>query len=230
MGRNTIMWIQKILEINIVQGILLLILGWLMGLLSPIVVDGIKKRRQVKQIIMGIQIELSEVRIKLAATAGQLAFRFGGFDRPFLIWLKSVIKSYNGLHVDKNAEKNIEKLLKNSDEEIEHLSQSIKAPPQTSIDIRRYKIPFLDFHITQLAILDKSLQRLLMETKCYIDNLNEQIDSTKFFYKKTFDSSLSIENRNIIETNRHNTYIEIMKLAKRTIEIIDKLLSEPGFI
>ena len=50
------------------EKILLLLLGWLFGLLSPAIVDAIRKYREAKELKVALWTELRELRYRLACT------------------------------------------------------------------------------------------------------------------------------------------------------------------
>ena len=49
-----------------IEKLLLLTLGWLLGMLGPVVTEAIKKRRENRQVKLALAAELREVSYKLA--------------------------------------------------------------------------------------------------------------------------------------------------------------------
>jgi hypothetical protein len=82
------------------EKVVLLILGWLFGLLGPTVVDAIRVRRTVGAIKRSLALELAELQIRVAGTTWSLAAYIGGVDRSFLEWLKAVHDRYRGVRGD----------------------------------------------------------------------------------------------------------------------------------
>ncbi len=66
--------------------VLFLFLGWLLGLLSPIIVDAITKRHRNVEIRKAIISELGEARLAFAGSVYLLESRFGSYDRALLEW------------------------------------------------------------------------------------------------------------------------------------------------
>jgi hypothetical protein len=66
---------------------LLLIFGWLLGLLSPAIVDEIRRRRETAAVRAALKSELHELRYRLGLAVYFLRMRFGEVDRDFLVWV-----------------------------------------------------------------------------------------------------------------------------------------------
>ena len=71
-----------------------LALGWLLGLLGPIVVDAIKRKRESALGRAAILSELTELGGILSTAAYRARMRLGMADRPFLESLKSTLEQY----------------------------------------------------------------------------------------------------------------------------------------
>lgn len=73
----------------IVEKVLLIILGWLLGLLSPAIVVAIKTRRENQLGRVAIRSELRDVAHKIALAAHAIHMRNGTVNRAHLEWLKA---------------------------------------------------------------------------------------------------------------------------------------------
>src|SRR5215510_2779259 len=90
------------------EKIILLILGWLIGLLSPIIVDVIRKRREAKELTVALYSELHELQYRLVNAVGLIEMRYGRPNREFFEWIKSIVKEYRGINSPENLLKIIE--------------------------------------------------------------------------------------------------------------------------
>ena len=77
---------------------LFLVLGWVLGLFSPLIVSGIERRRDRRIIGSAIRSELSELRFRLMSVAHLIAIRTGTADREFLRWAEPIAQQYEGVH------------------------------------------------------------------------------------------------------------------------------------
>lgn len=79
-----------------IEKLLLLALGWLLGMLGPVVTEAIKRRRENCQVKVALAAELRQVSYKLALASYLVNIHFGTVDRPYLQWLQRVTAGYNG--------------------------------------------------------------------------------------------------------------------------------------
>ncbi len=75
--------------------------------------------------------------------------------------------------------------------------------------IKKYDMPFINENYKDLCLFDMKFQKDISEVRCQLNILNEQIDNARFYFEKTFDSSLSDSNSKIINSNLEQSYIQI---------------------
>lgn len=209
---------------NIWPNLLFLLVGWLLGLAAPIIVDRIRERRQTAQIKSSVLIELTEIQYKLALTVYELSMRIGIWDRSVLEWLKSILEDYAGVRAEARIAESIERLLACSDKDLAAAAERGKAVRIGAVGFRKYNTPFIDGHKGNLALLPTDLQNLLIEVKAQLAILNEQIDDARFFYRKTFDSDISPENYAIVEKNLKGVYADMCQHAQNIADLVSKCL------
>jgi hypothetical protein len=203
------------------QSILYLIIGWVMGILSPIIADGIKARREAAQIKTSVAVEMRELLTKLAPSAISLAIKLGKLDRQLLLWHKSIAEITDGI------ETNITDMLLTLPDENIALAAKSKYDPDRSLSLVKYNTPVLDAHLAKLAIFSKNTQNNLMKIKGRMAIYYECVDEARSFASMTFDQSQPSENHSIIRNNLMDTYDTAMKHAIYACNLIhDYLLSE----
>jgi len=150
--------------------------------------------------------------------------RFGTWDRSSLEWVKSILETYSGPLADTKMTESISRLLACSDAELAAAAELNKSAPLSSLALKKHYTPILETHMATLINLDSNYQNLIIEIKSQISILNEQVDLAQFYYQKTFDSSLSSENHQIIEINLNDTYLDVFEKAKDIVELISQCL------
>src|SRR2546428_7651163 len=100
------------------EKIVLIIVGWLLGLLGPAIVDSIRKRREAREAKTAIWTELQELQFRLVSTVSQLEMRYGNANKEFLAWLKSVLEKYRGINSTEVMLKTIESSESLTEEEL----------------------------------------------------------------------------------------------------------------
>jgi hypothetical protein len=71
-------------------------IGWLLGVLSPAMIEIIRRKRDLPLLKNAIRSDLSELRLILALSAVNLKAAQGLTDRRLLEWQQDVLASYRG--------------------------------------------------------------------------------------------------------------------------------------
>ena len=210
------------MEMNIV----FLILGWLLGILSPLIVDRVRRHYQINEVKQGIITELKETKFRLVATAYLLAARLGMFDRDLLMWFSNALQEYQGSEPKEETVKAVQNLLKLDDKQLSAHSHAVKFKPGGALSLKSHSLPFLDANISLLSLYPVDFQHRILEIRAQIDLLNQEIEDCRFFYGKTFDSGLSEENYKVVVDNTRMKYQLIESAARRIADKISNLVSK----
>ena len=73
-----------------------LLLRWLLGLLSPRIIDAIRAKCLRRDLAVAIRSEAQDLQYRVAATSFRLAQWYGEVSRDYLIWLKPKVMQYEG--------------------------------------------------------------------------------------------------------------------------------------
>lgn len=212
-------------EISFLTSLAFLLLGWILGLLSPLILDNIRKNKQKKEILYGILTELKETKKVLVATAMGMNMRFGNYDREFIKWLHSHADIFGKEDPEKRMLEIFEKQLNYTEEEIAELDMTAKILKGGGVTLKSVNLPFLDSKISQLSLFDISLQNQLLHLRYHINSLNEEMEQARYYYRMTFDSSLTEENFHIISSNLEVSYRNVGKFSKQLVDKIDEIIN-----
>ena len=204
-------------------------LGWFLGILSTILgtlgVDFIKKRVDKKEFKKGIFAELQEIRLRLAATVYLLTPNYGLYNRDFLTWIYHIFAEDTLGIVESKTVKAIEEILKFNDKQIDAFGKQKSYRDQNTWEsLRSYNMPFLDANISRLSLFDMEFQRYVIQIRGRLGVLNEETSNARFYFEKTFDSTLSEQNHKIIKNNLDKSYESIMKLSELLAKHITYIL------
>ena len=200
--------------------ILYLVLGWLFGIASPLIVDRVKRHYQKKEFKKGLSIELEDVRYRLSGAVYLICSRFGTYKRDLLNWMYKIHAQYN----DQKRIERIETLLKSSDEEIDaYAKEMAQQKDVVALNLKKYSLPFLESNMSSVSLLDMKLQRLIIQIRTRLNMVNEGIDLNLFYYVKTFDSTLSEDNSAIIKNNLNKSYQNISRQYRMIVDQITRL-------
>ncbi|MEW6615702.1 MAG: hypothetical protein AB1401_09585 [Thermodesulfobacteriota bacterium] len=210
------------------MNILDVLFGWILGILSPLVVEKVKKRLQREELKDGLIIELEEVQIKLISLTYLMNSDYGTFDRQFLQWIEPLVRKYKGIEISRvtNISKHINSLLLLTDGLLsEHVEQSRRESP-TGASVKKFYLPFLNSKLDSLSLFDCEFQRRILDINAQLLTLNGEIERAQFYHAKTFDSSLGENNYNIVNKNLDMTYRNIGDMSRKLVDRIDIVISE----
>ncbi|GAH76864.1 unnamed protein product, partial [marine sediment metagenome] len=154
--------------------IFFLLLGWLLGLISPLLVDEMKKYIKKKVIKTGVLTELKEIKFRLAAIVFSINSKYRMLDRELLNWLRPLIKESEGTY-EKKLLKQIERLVKLDDEQLKAIDEYTKPHTLSAMSFKKYYLPFLDSKISDLSLFDIELQNKILEIRAQVNFFNENI-------------------------------------------------------
>ena len=199
-----------------------IMVGWLFGIASPLIIDKIKGYSKKKSLIKGLLSELDEVQFKLACVAHTLGLRYGKFDREFLLWLQSIFLFYIGIDNRKDSlNKSVGENLKLSDQDIKSYVLAERNNFEgVGLNLKAYRLTFLNANIKELPLLKTEPQRLLLDLSTRLEMINEEIEASKKYHLMTFDSKITDQNHQRINQLINQKYSDIQKMV---IDVVDKI-------
>lgn len=205
--------------------ILLLILGWLFGLLSPAIVDAIRNCRD-RKVVKGVLLsELHELRYRLMMHVYQVESKYGNLNHGFFEWAQSVLTEYSGINSSESLLNTIGPLLKLSEEEMAAYAQMARAHRQShgGLSLRKHSLAMMDANLKSVGDFDPIFRGRVLEIKTRLEFLNEIIDDTRYYFQLSFQNGITPENYQIANANLIQTYKFYAARAKDIIEIIGKV-------
>ena len=204
------------------EKIALILLGWLLGLLGPAVVDAIRRKRENRQAAHAIHAELREVAYKLALACHYIFVHQGKVDRRRLEWVKGVAERYAGANDPKALTENFRKQLAWSDDEIKATSRAVAERRRPSIVLQKYAVPLLDGRVAALWSFDTSFTRHLLEVRSGIGMLDDLVERSRHWADLTF-GKLEDGNYELVLDNLQQCYSEYAERAERVVLQIESL-------
>lgn len=206
------------------MNILYLFLGWMLGLLSPQIAERIKRYYQKDDLRCGIISELKETKVRLVSTVYLLTKKVGTYDKELIEWVKKHLKGYEGSYSTQRILQTLENLSTQSNNQQLKAIQSLYYDEESGLSLKKSYLPFLESKIDLLPVFGEKFRSLIFEIRSQIQILNEEIDNAQFYFRKTFDSSMSSENQEIVRLNITSCYKNIARQAKLIVEKINDLI------
>ena len=203
--------------------VVFIFLGWLLGMLGPIIVDSIKKRYRNVEVRKTVLAELSGARFRLVATTYALDSRYVGFDRALVEWAIPYLKSYKGPGQSEKLVASLQKQLLMTDDQFKLVATHRMAEDGGASAVKKFKIPYIESKLTDLGIFDEETQLAILEIRNHAEIYNEHVDEHKFYFNLTF-SNVSEENYAIASKGVSNCYGHLSARARIIIGRIDNLV------
>lgn len=207
------------------MNILYLLLGWLLGLLSPHISERIKRHYQKNDLRCGIVSELKEIKVRLVSTVYLLTKKIGVYDKQFIDWVKKNLEGYEGSYPTKKILSNLENLSSHANNKQLAEIQLLYCDEEGGLSLKKFYLPFLESKIELFPIFTDKFRSLIFEIRSQIQVINEEIDNAQFYFRKTFDSAMSAENHKIVRQNLKSCYENIERQVKLTVGKINDLIS-----
>ena len=198
-----------------------LALGWLLGLLGPVIVDGIKRRRENTLGRAAILTELTELAGILSTAAYGARMRLGTADRQFLEWLKITLEQYATTPKLQEFIPRLRTQLSWTDDQLRAVAQHMSADEGRGTMLQHYPVPLLDSRVSALWSFDTSFQRQLLEIRRNVAILDDVVDRSRKYFDMTF-TKLEGNNYQLVTENLTQTY-ELY--AERAMTVVDQIKS-----
>jgi hypothetical protein len=203
--------------------ILFLVIGWLLGLLSPVVVDFVAKKRRQLEVKQGLLVELAELRFGLVSATLSVAGSAGALDQEYVAWLESALASVRGAREEDRRAllETVGKLRGLDEQQLAAVARSLGPPPAASA-LTKHKLPYLESKLDYVASLPPAAQRQLLEIQAQIGVVNEVLDDIRFCLAKSFDS-LPPSTRQAIDANLQSSYRAVLQSSRNAADLIGAL-------
>ncbi|MGK0372911.1 MAG: hypothetical protein ACJAW1_003179 [Glaciecola sp.] len=203
-------------------------LGWLLGMLSPVIASRIYRYYKRNDLHIGISKEINHVKERLIITLDVISHKTGSYDRELVKWLLA--------HYEKVEFKNptilelYQTQLDASDEELAALIFRQAIPADAGLSLQKFPLLFTSMHLTDISLFSPELQAEIFELKSRIDMLNSEISISEKYFFMTFDSTISVENKAIIKADLTNKYLQVESMIIRAVEQIEKINQLKGSV
>ena len=206
--------------------VLYILLGWLLGLLSPKVIDTIKSDYRKKEFFKALCIELHDLQYRIALVGFQLAQKYGELDKEYLMWIKPIIENYNGNEPSESVGKLIDSLINADEAKFAAGIAHMRSEKGVGLSLKTYSASFFEFNLGELSKLPVCLQLKIHEFMNQLNYLNQDIIKTNEINKMTFDSSITEENHDRLIGDLNSRYAFMQGICKSIVDKLDAILYE----
>ena len=194
-----------------------LLLGWLLGMLSPAVVEEIRRHRRSRLLKSAIAQELHGVRFLMACSAYVFRGRSVSLTDEFLNWFEQVLDG----HTSTEAEvfrKGIVAMRSVP------LAQRSQKDSKRGFSLTEVACPLLGAHTNEIALFPIAEQSVLLDIEKNLRFYNEQVVFLRRLFDRTYDKLGEVSRNNLL-TNLDAGYDQ---LAARAVSIADGVRDLPS--
>ena len=204
-----------------IEKLAFLLLGWLLGLLAPVIVEKIKLTRENKMGRIAIASELRDLGCMLSLAAYGVRINQGKVDRKFLEWLKDDLEKYASSEEFQLFIPSLDKQLLSSDKDLKELGILYPEKSKGTM-LQHYPVPLLDARVSALWSFDTSFQRNLLSIRQSLALLDDLVDRSRKYFDLTF-TKLEGDNYRIVSENLKESCFVYAERAQKTVNMIRKL-------
>ena len=206
---------------DFLEPVALIVVGWLLGLLGPSIVDAIKQRKDNKLGRAAIVTELEEFATTIAAAAYRVRMSQGTLDREFLQEMKAVIDEYPQVAAVGRLGEGIETFLKLDDAQLSALATHAASPAGVGLGLQHYAVPLLDSRVSAFLSFKTPLQRQLLQLRREIALLDAIVDRAEKYLDLTY--TVSDHNHQRASDSHASSCADYSKRAMKIVRLIREI-------
>lgn len=208
------------------NNVLYIILGWLLGILSPGIITHISnhyRKEKIKEIMIS---DLKDLKMRLVLLPYKVKSDYGIVDKESILWLKKQTNDWEDIPSKSEFKEKFEKLENESSiENFVNLSNSLSRRDRPAFNFKKMTTTIIDSNLISAEILDNIFISKILEIKFQINAFNEEVDKVGELLKMTFDSSITTENHDILSLQIEKTNLVISDKAIYIIEKINSIIN-----
>jgi hypothetical protein len=195
--------------------VLYLAFGWLAGLFSSLLLEWNRDHRTTASLRQALRFEMAEFRFRMAGVVFMLACRAGALTPERIQWLIAEFDGYKGFASPAGVLDAL-RTMQEHPSEAKLVAKNFAAQlSQGSPGVKKYPTPALESAVASVSLFRPDEQRLILEMRTLVSNLESATDEAWRFFEMTFNSSLTPNDRRRVEINLETAYSQVAQLCER---------------
>ena len=204
------------------MNILYVALGWVLGIMSTVVVDLIRREHRRRDLMRSIVSELVDLQYMMAVVAYLMRRKDATIDDKFLDWLNPILARYDGPWKLEKLKEALAKSRELPEEQRRQIHLHMIAEERGSA-LKQYSLPFLESVSNELPLCSLDFQRRVLHVKGSLDLFNQHVSFLQAQFMKTF--AVADKNHEAVRTNLSDGYSQ---LAGTAVGIADAISEIPS--
>ena len=211
----------------LLDAILVLVVGWALGILSAPVTDAIRRRSVKQRMTRAVATELQSLQDALVGVVIQVARRRGVLTHSLLDALRVTLETAVRLGGVAKSLRTIDDLLRLDDAALATAPASETLGVRTFLSLRVQGLPFLESHLHRLEFYSHETQRQLLEIHAGAREFDRQVEEANRYHLLTFNGGPSQTRLLELMANIETCYVRAAEKASELVSQINLLLQSP---
>jgi len=200
----------------------LILFGWALGLLSPLIADFYRERKQREDFMTSARLELGDLQFILASTAIVLTMQHGRVTAELFEKAATVLDSYGGNEPIEEMREAVNRLRGRSQEEFDQLAAKKE---DVGSSLKTMEPRYVMTNLSGLSKLRPDLQLRFYELFRTLAVINQEVSKVNALVPMTYDPSISEENHNRLKEDIQSKYVFIARQCERAVDKIERVVS-----
>jgi hypothetical protein len=205
------------------MSILYLLLGWLIGIISPGIAERIRREHRRRELVRSILSELTALQYMMAIVAHVMRGKLATVTDEFLDWIAPIVARYDGPEKPKGQEEALAKTRKISEQQRREVDLYINSRKGRGLALKQYSLPFLQSVSNELPICSLDFQRRVLHVKGRLDVFNQHTSFLQAQFNKTFE--VTDGDYESVTTNLSEGYSQLAAIAEGIANAIAEIES-----
>jgi len=197
-------------------------LGWLFGILSPIMTNAIVKQRENIAGRRAIRGELRDVSHALVTSYEMIKRHFAETTRDDFVWMKKHLESHASFTDSSKMLAFVNQAIQANEVELRTHVLQAKSKPGTALELSTFPVPLLDSRVSALWSFDTNFQRTLLQIRANIRQLDKLAANAEKYFDQTFND-MEPANRLRVDANYTMTVRKYADTAKAIVDLVDTI-------
>jgi hypothetical protein len=212
--------------LNQLDTILMILVGWLLGLLTPGIAERIRRPYRRRDLMQAVVDEMLGLQYTMAIVAYRIRARYADVPDAFLDKILPIVEGYSGPARHEDLVEGLRKTRSLSQEQRAAMHQAMRKP-NVGVGLRQYAIPLFATQIADLAICSIDFQRSVLHIRYHLDLYNQNVPYAQSLFEKTFNNP-SPADRDALITNQEQAYRDAGVRAEIVMNAIGELRRQHG--
>lgn len=205
------------------SGLVLLLVGWLLGLLSPAIIESISAKRKLEPIKKQVRTELDEISRQLICITFLCAKDTSNLNTELITWCSKELSRLGSTDETQKIAESLKCFSKKTPSEIQAINNNQATKNFEGRSLKKYELPYTMAHSTFIHNFNIETQAVIWEVANRVQLLNQEVDVVRQYMFMTFDVSITGVNHIRIVSDLKKKYLFISKSCRAIVNVANKL-------